>query len=52
MHWLRSSAAVCPSNFELKDGKAKPKKTEVSQIGCCQEAADTCPVKCIHIQKR
>ncbi|MFA5141850.1 MAG: ferredoxin [Candidatus Woesearchaeota archaeon] len=45
-------ASVCPENWAMqKDGKSKPKKTEVSAIGCNQTAADGCPVHCIHIEK-
>jgi len=43
-------AAVCPDNWVLgDDGKAKPKKAEVKEIGCNQEAADSCPVGHIKI---
>ena len=38
-------------NFELKDGKAVAKKSEVEEIGCNQEAADVCPVEAIIIKK-
>jgi ferredoxin len=44
--------AICPSNWEMaSDGKSKPKKTDLDDIGCNQEAADSCPVQCIHIEK-
>jgi len=44
--------AVCPANWELaKDGRARPKKTELDDIGCNQDAADSCPVQCIKIKK-
>jgi ferredoxin len=43
---------ICPANWQMaKDGKSKPKKTELDDIGCNQAAADACPVQCIHIQK-
>jgi len=43
--------AVC-DNFELMgDGKAVVKQAEVEDIGCNKEAADVCPVKCIHIKE-
>jgi ferredoxin len=45
-----SCAAVC-DNFELEEGKAYAKKTEVDEIGCNQEAADICPVQAIKITK-
>jgi len=55
-----SCAAICPKYWELvDDGKAKPVggkidakgnyELEVEQIGCNQEAVDTCPVQCIRI---
>ena len=45
-------AAACPGNWEMaKDGKSRPKKTELDEIGCNQDAADGCPVQCIHIEK-
>ena len=31
------------------DGKAHPKKTELDEVGCNQEAADNCPVSCITV---
>jgi len=44
-------SAIC-DNWELKDdGKASPKKKEVDELGCNQEAADVCPVQCIKIEK-
>ncbi len=36
-------------NFELEDGKAYPKKAEVSELGCNKDAADVCPVGAIKI---
>ena len=44
-------AAVCSENFEVVEGKAKPKKSEVDEIGCCKEAEDTCPVHAIKVEK-
>ena len=44
--------SVCPENWDMKDGKAKPKKTELKEIGCNQEAADICPVQCIKVVKK
>ncbi len=42
--------SACPSNWEMgKDGKAKPKKSEVKEIGCNADAAESCPVSCISI---
>jgi len=40
-------AAVCPANFELEDGKAKPIKEEVESLGCNRIAEETCPVQAI-----
>jgi len=43
--------SVC-DNWEIgEDGKAKPKKTEVEEVGCNKEAADVCPVQCIKIEE-
>lgn len=43
-------AAICPDNWEMaNDNKARPKKTELEEIGCNQEAANSCPVQCIKI---
>ncbi|MBD3249436.1 ferredoxin [Candidatus Woesearchaeota archaeon] len=39
-------------NFELEDGKAYPKKKEVEEKGCNQEAADICPVDAIKIEEK
>jgi len=43
--------SVC-NNWEMgEDGKAKPKKTEVEEVGCNKEAAEVCPVQCIKIEE-
>jgi ferredoxin len=45
-------AAVCPDNWEMtKEGKSKPKKTSLKEIGCNMEAAESCPVNVIHISE-
>ena len=48
-------AATCPDNWEVKeqDGefKAKPKKTELEEVGCNKEAAEGCPVQAIEIKE-
>jgi len=44
-------ASVCPDNWVMEGDKSKPKKTTVNEIGCNQEAADSCPVHCIKIKK-
>ena len=43
--------AICPENWKMEEGKAKPIKTELDEIGNNQAAADACPVNCIHIIK-
>ena len=47
--------SVC-NNFELIEKndsyKAKAKKTEVSELGCNQEAKDVCPVNAIKIEEK
>ncbi len=42
--------AVCDNWEMVSDGKSRAKKTEVSEVGCNKEAADVCPVGCIHIK--
>ncbi len=45
--------ALCPDNWELgTDGKAHPKKTEVEELGCNEQAAKSCPMKCISIEEK
>lgn len=44
--------SVCPDNWELNDnGKAKQKKSQISEkeLKANMEAAEVCPVNCIHI---
>jgi ferredoxin len=46
--------ASCPESFEMKDDdkgtqKAKVKKADVDELGCTMDAAQVCPVNCIHI---
>lgn len=43
--------ANCSDCFEMDGDKAKVKTPELKEIGCAQEAADGCPVTCIHIKK-
>ena len=43
-------AAAC-NNFEIEEGKSIAKQPKVEDIGCNQEAADTCPVEAIKITK-
>lgn len=55
--------SLCSESFEMgDDGKANLKNSketdkraekyelEVSEVGCAKEAADNCPVQCIHIE--
>ncbi len=44
--------AICPDNWEMKDGKAVPKETEPDDAGCNQQAADSCPVNCIKVETK
>lgn len=46
--------AACPDNWVMaKDGKAKPKKQEITEkeYKCNKEAADVCPVNIITIRE-
>jgi len=44
--------ALCPENWEFDDeGKVKPKKTEIDEIGCNKEAKESCPVEAIKIEE-
>jgi ferredoxin len=43
--------ATCPDNFEMEGDKAKVKNKQVKEVGCCQDAADGCPVSCIKVTK-
>jgi len=42
-------AATCPGSFELKDGKAFPRKPEVEELTCEKDAETGCPVGAISI---
>ena len=45
-------AGICPGNwFMADDGKSKPKKTELDELGCNKQAADSCPVSCITVKE-
>lgn len=42
--------SMCADNWEMRDdGKAYPIKENVEDVGCNQDAADSCPVQCIEI---
>lgn len=42
--------ATCPKGFELKGGKAHPKKEMVETITCESDAKEGCPVGAISIK--
>jgi ferredoxin len=43
-------AAICPENwFIADDGKSSPKKIELEELGCNQQASEACPVQIIEI---
>lgn len=55
-------AAVCPTNFKMgDDGKSELinsnksgsniMEKEISKLGCIEDAANSCPVQCIRIEK-
>ena len=49
-----SCVAVCPNNWVMgSDGKAKPKKTMVSdkELDCNKQAETACPVQIIKVSK-
>lgn len=42
--------AACPDNWEMADdGKSRPKKTELDDVGCNKQAEEVCPVQCITV---
>jgi len=47
--------ATCADTFEMHDTangqKAQVKKADLDVIGCANEAAEVCPVNCIHISE-
>ncbi|MFH1452147.1 MAG: ferredoxin [archaeon] len=44
-----SCVAICPDSFEMKDGKAYPKKASVEKLACEKDAQEGCPVDAISI---
>lgn len=44
-------ANICPASFEIKEGKAVPKRKEVEKVTCEDEAEKSCPVEAITIKK-
>ena len=46
--------SACPENWAMaKDGKAKPKKTEITdkELKCNKAAENVCPVSIIHVKE-
>jgi len=43
-------AAICPKTFEMVEGKARVKVSNVNKITCEKEAAESCPVNAISIK--
>ena len=44
-------AQVCPSNWMMDGDKAEPKNREPEEVGCNQQAADSCPTSAITVEK-
>ena len=44
-----SCEAICPSVFEMKDGKSTL-KTQETEEKCAKEAAETCPANAIIVE--
>lgn len=45
-------ACTMCENFEMdNDGKARPIKSEVEELGCNKEAEDLCPVQAITVEE-
>ena len=42
--------SICPSGFEMFEGKAREKKAEIKKITCEKDAAEACPVNAISIK--
>lgn len=42
--------SICPSSFEMFEGKAREKQKEVKKITCEKDAAESCPVSAISIK--
>jgi len=41
--------AVCPENWELHGDKSRPKKLELEELSCNEEAKNVCPTGAIEI---
>jgi ferredoxin len=46
-----SCSALCPNLFEIKNGKSKPKKKEITgdEVECAKHAAEACPTTSIKV---
>ena len=45
--------SVCPENFKLgEDGKSHPVKDVIDEVGCVQDAVDSCPVGAISLERK
>ena len=44
-----AACTVTCDNWKMAGDKAVPKKTELNDLGCNMDAAQGCPVRCIHI---
>lgn len=42
--------SICPSNFEMHEGKARAKKAEVKKLTCEKDAEESCPVQAIIVK--
>jgi ferredoxin len=42
--------SICPSGFEMFEGKAREKKTEVKKLTCEKDAEESCPVAAISLK--
>jgi ferredoxin len=41
--------SICPSGFEMFEGKAREKKSEIKKITCEKDAEESCPVQAIKL---
>jgi ferredoxin len=42
--------SICPASFEMFEGKAREKKSEIKKITCEKDAAEGCPVNAISVK--
>jgi len=43
-------ASICPKNFEMREGKAEVKNSQVEKADCEKDAQESCPVDAIEIK--